>query len=261
MSQNSQNRVDEVNRHYEPVKKAGRITGYLFWIIVGLSLFIPYIKQDINPGVASKIRLVFICLVLIHFCLAQFSRFYLLPRAERKRRQQLLSDSFGAPLSHDRTAHYYNNEYAPNILRLGANTMENSFFSKEIAARMLIPKRIITLIYIIIWIFLFGSPECKPETLMWITQLVFSTEICIQWLTLELLRSAYKNTYDELHSLFMNEPNGESPKEIATILDSFTAYEAAKHSAGFLLSSKVFFKMNEELTQRWNQIRDDLNMK
>lgn len=58
-----------------------------------------------------------------------------------------------------------------------------------------------------------------------------------------------------------SEWNGESPTAIATILDSFTTYEAAKHSAGFLLSSKVFSKMNEELTQRWNQIRDDLNMK
>ncbi|RAM01116.1 hypothetical protein DO021_15630 [Desulfobacter hydrogenophilus] len=139
--------------------------------------------------------------------------------------------------------------------------MENSFFSKEVAARMLILKRMITVIYIIIWVFFFGSPECKPETLMWITQLVFSTEICIQWLTLELLRCIYKNTYDELHSLFLNEANSKNPKTAASILDSFTAYEAAKHSAGFLLSSKIFFKMNEELTQRWNQIRNDLNMK
>ncbi|MBU1194093.1 MAG: hypothetical protein KKE62_07365 [Proteobacteria bacterium] len=257
MSQKSQNRVDEVNRYYEPVGKIGKATGSLFWIIAGVSLFIPYAKAEIE----IKIQPLFICLVLIYFCLSQFSRFYLLPKAERKRRQQLLSNSFGAPLSHDRTALYYNNEYTPNIVRLGANTMENSFFSKEVAGQMLFPKRIITFAYMIIWIFLFALPECKPETLMWITQLVFSTEIFIQWLTLELLRSSYKDTYDALHSLFLNGIDDESPKVIATILDFFTAYEVAKHSAGFLLSSKVFFKLNEELTQRWKQIREDLNMK
>ncbi len=257
MNQKLQNRIDEVECYYRPVKKVGTITDLLFWVIACLSLFIPYIKAVI----ALKFYPVFICLVLIYFCLSQFSRFYFLPRAERKRRQQLLSDSFGAPLSHDRTAHYYNNEYAPNILRLGANTMENAFFSKEVAGKMLFRKRIITLVYIILWVFFFTLPESKPATLIWITQLVFSTEIFVQWLTLELLRHSYKNTYDALHSLFLNEINDESPKVIATILDSFTTYEVAKYSAGFLLSSKTFFEMNEALTGKWNQIQKDLNMK
>jgi hypothetical protein len=260
MNDNPQNRVDEVSLYYESIKTVGKWSGYLFWLIAVFSLFIPYITPEVNPTVLSKIQPTFICLVLLHFGLAQISRFYLLPRAERKRRQQLLSNSFGAPLSHDRTAHYYNNEYAPNIVRLGANTMENAFFSKEVSAKMLPPKRIITVSYMILWIFLFALPGTKPATLMWITQLVFSTEVVVQWLTLELLRSAYKGTYDELHSLFLNEINGKSSKAIATILDSFTSYEAAKHSAGFLLSSKVFFKENPKLTEKWNQIRNDLKM-
>lgn len=260
MSENSQNRVDEVSCYYETVNRIGKWSGYLFWLIAILSLGIPYIIPECNATVTSSIQPIFICLVLLHFGLAQISRFYLLPRAERKRRQQLLSDSFGAPLSHDRTVDYYNNDYAPNMVRLGANTMENAFFSKQIAATMLPSKRLITFVYMILWVFLFALPDCKPETLMWITQLVFSTEVFIQWLTLELLRRAYKGTYDELHSLFLNDINGESPKAIATILDSFTSYEAAKHSAGFLLSSKVFFKENPKLTEKWNQIRTDLKM-
>ena len=261
MSQNSVERVDDVSRYYEPIQKLGKCTGCLFWLIAILSFSIPYITPEFNTIVASKVQPAYICLVLLYFVLSQISRFYLLPRAERKRRKQLLSNSFGAPLSHDRTDLYYNNDYAPTFLRLGANTMENAFFSKEIAGRMLVSKRVITLAYMMLWVFLFAMPESNPETLMWITQLVFSTEVLIQWLTLELLRIAYKNTYDELHSLYLNEIHGEPPKAIATILDSFTAYESAKHSAGFLLSSKVFFKMNDELTEKWNQIREDLEMK
>lgn len=257
---NDENRIDEVSQYYAPINTFGKIVTALFWLIATISLILPYAPAFLPIKIVEIIQAAFICTVCCHFVLSQMTRFYLLPRAERKRRKQLLSNAFGTKLIHDETHLYYNNQYIPSVQRLGANTMENAFFSREISGKMLIPKRIISGLYMIIWIFIFALPHTKVEILIWITQLIFSAEIIAQWLTLELLHFSYVRTYDELHGLFLHNIKFHSPNFIASVLDSFASYESAKYSAGFLLSSKVFDEMNKTLTKRWNRIKKDLQM-
>jgi hypothetical protein len=138
--------------------------------------------------------------------------------------------------------------------------MENSLFSKGIAAKMLVKSRIITGIYFIIWVFIFALQHDNINVLIWVTQLVFSGAIFVQWLSLEILRIRYENIYEQLHSHFLHGIGGDSPRAIATVLDSFASYETAKAASGTLLSSKVFFDLNPSLTQEWSLIRKELNM-
>ena len=172
----------------------------------------------------------------------------------------MLSDSFGTPLSHDKTVLYYNNNYAPSINRLGANTMENAFFSSEVAEKMLIKKRALVSVYIASWIFLFSFRDTDLNIMIWITQIVFSGEIIVQWFSLEALRTRQERTYERLHTHFLHKIGSDSGREIATILDAFVAYETAKSSSSCLLSSKVFYKLNPSLTKKWEQIRNELDM-
>ncbi len=176
------------------------------------------------------------------------------------RRKQVLSDAFGTPLTHDKTSLYYNNEYSPSVQRLGANTMENAFFSKEITARMLWKNRFITGGYLVTWLLAFALRHNNLEGLTWITQLVFSAEIVALWLNLEVLRFRYEHVYDQLHAHFLHEIGEDSHRAIATVLASFVDYESAKSSAGILLSTKVFNKLNPSLSEKWKQIRRDLKM-
>jgi hypothetical protein len=184
----------------------------------------------------------------------------LVPKAERIRRKQLLSDAFNTHLTHDRTSLYYNNEYSPSVQRLGANTMENSLFSKEIAYKMLVRKRWIVGFYLVAWLFAFALRHSSLELITWITQLVFSGEIIAGWLKLECLCFRHERTYEQLHAHFLNGIGGDHPRAIANVLDAFVEYESAKASAGALLSSKIFNKLNPELTKKWEQIRNDLRM-
>ena len=208
----------------------------------------------------SILQTTFIILVIVYFSISQISRFYLVPRAESMRRKQMLSDAFGAPLSHDKTSLYYNNDYPPSVQRLGSNTMENAFFSKEIASKMLCRKRLFTCCYAFLWVVAFSLRHNNLEVLSWITQVLFSGEIVAQWLNLEILRLRHERTYERLHDHFLHEVGGNSPKAIATVLENFVTYESAKSSAGLLLSTKIFEEMNPSLTKRWNQIRQELKM-
>lgn len=259
MSDGKGERIDEVSRYYHSASRLEYVVAFLFWINALLSLSILF-SEDIPALWQKLLPVLFILSVLFQFVASQANRFYLIPRAEQLRRKQMLSDSFGTPLSHDKTALYYNNMYAPSIKRLGANTMENAFFSSEVAGKMLVGKRVLMLVYIACWVLLFSFRDTDLSIMMWITQVVFSGDIIAQWLSLEALRARQERTYERLHNHFLHKIGSDSAREIATILDAFVNYETAKSSSSCLLSSKVFHKLNPSLTKKWEQIRTDLGM-
>ena len=138
--------------------------------------------------------------------------------------------------------------------------MENAFFSKEIALRMLSRKRIIIFGYLLAWLIAFSLRHDNLELLTWLTQLVFSGEILTEWLKLEILRFRYERTYDELYSHFLHRLGQGSPCATANVLNAFVTYEAAKSTAGVLLSTNDFQKLNPTLSNRWKQICKELDM-
>lgn len=260
MTTSSAKRIDEVDKYYRPIAIMDKVTGCLFWLTAALSLFMPYAVTVLGQNQHDVVKSLFLVLVLTYFVLSQISRFYLVPTAERIRRKQLLSDAFGTRLAHERTSLYYNNDYSPSVKRLGANIMENALFSKEIAARMLISKRWVVGAYLLLWTLAFVLRHNNLELLTWITQLVFSGEILASWLTLECLRFRHERTFDQLHAHFLHDIGDNDPRAVANVLDAFVAYESAKSSAGILLSSKVFHKLNPALTAKWEQVKEDLKM-
>jgi hypothetical protein len=259
MSNDNNIRVDEVSKYYEPAKRAASAISFLFWVTAVVSLFMPY-TSDFGKSIQNLGSAIFIILVIIHFAVSLLYKLHFVPRAEHKRRRQMLSDAFGTPLSDERTHLYYNNNYAPSIIRLGANIMENALFSKEIAAKMLVKTRLIIGFYIILWAFIFALRHDNINILIGFTQLLFSGAIVFDWLSLEILRYRHENIYEQLHSFFLHRIGGNGEKAIATILDSFADYETTKANSGVLLSSKVFFELNPSLTQKWIQVRTHLNM-
>ncbi len=253
-------RIDEISQYYAPINQIGDINTLFFWGNALLSLVMPYSTSVFGKSCSDVLQAFFLVLVLTYFILSQVSSLYLIPRAERMRRRQMLSDSFGAALSLDRTALYYNNSYAPSVERLGANTMENALFSKEITARMLERKRIVISGYLFIWLFAFSLRHDNLEVLTWITQLVFSSEILTEWIKLEILRSRFEQTFDDLHSHFLHKLGHRTPCAIANILDAFVSYESAKSTAGILLSTTDFQNLNPALSKKWQQICQELDM-
>lgn len=255
----SANRVDEIEKYYQSALNADKAVFYLFWIIAVISLLIPYVCK-LHPNVEEVIKTFYILLVLVHFATSLILGMYLIPLAEKKRRKQLISNALGTPLVQEKTELYYNNDFPPSILRLGANIMENCLFSREVATQMLIPIRWIVGIYTLAWVMLFTLRQSNLDILLWVTQLVFSSAIIMRWLQLELLRHRHDLNFESLYNHYLNGQQGNA-KSTAIILDAFANYESTKSSAGIMLSSKVFHKINSELTLKWQQLRGELKMK
>lgn len=260
MSNNINNqRIDEVENYYKIPSLLDKFLKVLFWGIVLLSLFVLCPSKLFSNWIEFLKNLN----ILANIIFTVFS-FYLtviaIPKAEKKRRQQLLSNALGAPLIIEKTNLYYNNDYAPSIERLGANIMENAFFSKAVVQNMLITIRFYTIGYLLIWLSFFVYRASNADLLLSITQVVFSSAVLFRYLQLELLRHRHEITFNNLYNHFYSQ-GGNQAKSTALILDNFADYETSKSIAGSMLNSDTFFKLNDELTKKWNIVCSELKLK
>jgi hypothetical protein len=259
MSETEQ-RVDEVSEKYVPARGVDKLAGILFWVALPLS-FLVLFPDAFSANWNLGLQVCFLILSVVMAVLNLVLKFWLLPGAEQLRRKQLLSDAFGVPLTTKSTSGYYNNGFEPSYERLAAHTMENSFFGKEISAKMLVCERIRIGVYALIWFVILAIPHEGIAIVVWITQLVFSADGVSKHLSLEYLRFNHARTYDDLHNQFMHQYHQSDPnKAIPATLSSFAEYECTKARSGVLLDSSVFNKHNSRLSDEWKGICEKLEI-
>ena len=247
-------RVDGLERYYRPIEHFEKWTAILFWLSALFSFAVLYSQFIPWKDIHDIPTLLFSVSVLLHLILSLYIRFHLIPQAEGKRRKQLLSDSFGAPLTPEETKAYYNNPLAPSIRRLGANVLENTFFAKAVCGKMAVQERAKVLIYFTIWILAALWRSTPLGLLVVVTQTVFSGEIIAKLISVEVLRHRNEDLFEELYHEFLHKVDFHSPTGTACIIDAFASYEASKSAAALKQSTKVFNKLNPNLSREWEVI-------
>lgn len=197
---------------------------------------------------------------MAHFVCSQLNRFWLIPFAEERRRDQLLSDAFSTRLTSERTHRYYNNPLTEPLLRLGANVLENSHFGKFVTGQMLRNESIKVGVYMFLWVGILAWRRTDLAFIVWVTILLFSGEIIVRWVNLLVLRQRIEKIYCQLYEFFRQRIQVDTNPGAATILQAFSRYEAAKAFASLKQSSKIFFKNNEKLSEEWERIKQDLEI-
>lgn len=253
-------KVDEVTEYYKPIEKLESACGWLFWLCALLSLIVPYSSSFPYAILKDAANPVFLGLVLLNLILSLYLKFVLIPKADYERRKQLFSDSFGVSISTEKTQGYYNNELPPSLLRLGANTFENSYFGKEVCAEMAKEERKKVLIYFVIWIIAISFRNTEISLVVCLTQLLFSEEMLIRLITVEKLRSDIESVYNDFYSLFLNRIDSLENKGIAQIMNLFSRYECCKAFASIKQSTEIFNKLNSDLSKRWEEIKKSLKV-
>ena len=250
------NRVDEIEGLYKPVELFDRIASILFYMSAFLSVALPMIGDDAPKNIFLKYApIAFIIFVIMHSFAQHINAFYYLPRAERERRKQLLSNALDVPLTHAQTQEYYNNEREPALERLSVNLMENSFFGKNICSAMLKKERIKLGFYTVLLLVALLNRATDLGVLITLTQTFFAGGVLFSWVKLEILRVKNEQIYDSLYSIHLNQNGSFSSREKAALLDIFAEYEAAKSAASIKLSSKIFYKLNPRLSAEWDRIK------
>ena len=141
---------------------------------------------------------------------------------------------------------------------MAAQVFENSHFSKAIARHMAIRERIKVGVYVLVWIVCVINRKTEIGLILAASQAVFSEQIVSKFIRLEWLRMRFERTYETMYHLFQSSPSKAPFTAIA--LDTMTMHEATKSNAAITLNSKLFDKMNSDLSVQWEQIKTALKM-
>lgn len=251
------NRYDSLNKYYKPIEIAETISSMSYWFLAVLSLIILYVKDTNINNVLSEI---FILLTLVFFFSNNTNKIYLIPSAENKRRVHLLSNSLGVCLDYEGTIGYYNNSVNPSILKLGANVFENSLFTKTVVSKMLIIERIKITTYFFVFMTSILYKGIDLSAVAIIAQTLFSGEVLSRWLNMEHLKRENERIFEDMNKLFLNYTDEKKNEFEAQVIDSFVRYESVKAYCGIKQSSKIFFKINRDTSNHWEEIKNKLSI-
>ena len=174
------------------------------------------------------------------------------------------TNSFDVPLTPEQTQAYYNNPLAPSIRRLRCKCLGELLFREGSLWEDGGPgteRRAKVLVYFIVWILAALWRGTPLEILVVVTQTVFSGEILARLVSIEVLRHRNEDLFEELYHEFLHKVDFRSSTGTACILDAFATYEAAKASAAFKQSTRIFMALNPNLTRQWKEITEQLGMK
>lgn len=252
-------RSDPIRTNYfGAVQTAERISDGLFYFNVALSIATLLIDQKKYAETYDLVLLFFCLCVVAMFTLGLLLKLHLTPRAEDKRRQDFFSSACTVNLTHQQTEGYYNNDFKEPIKRMAAQVLENSLFSKTIALKMARWERIKVVGYALIWSLLVHYRKTELGWIVVASQVLFSEQILSKWIRLEWLRIRCDRTFDDVYKLFLNQPSDVQFK--AHALDAVTMYETSKASSGVTLSSKIFDRLNTELSAEWEKVKATLRI-
>lgn len=250
---------DPVNlKYYVPLERANLLSDLAFFAGAILSVVSLYVVKEWGALLYGVVNVLFALMVLLVFVSGLLIRFYYFPRAEGARIQDFLGHVYSIGVTHNPTDAYYNNQEKSPMRKMGAQLLENSLFTKEIASCMLRGMRVRYGIYVIVWLSLILVRNVEFGFLLVASQLVFNEQVLAKWIRLEWLRYRSERTYDQVYRLFVNKLDGT--RFNCSVIEHFTYYETSKMNASIQLSSRVFQKVNPDLSIEWDRIRKSIDI-
>jgi hypothetical protein len=246
------------DRYFNSVERADGATDVLFYLGAVLSFLTLFVDRHRNPEIYRWTLAVFVLVVASYFAIGLLSRLYFTPRAEHKRRQDFLSEAFGISLTPENAEGYYNNEFKESDKKLAAQTLENSFFTKALLLRVAHRERVKTLGYFALWLLLAVNRTTDIGVILAASQAVFSEQVLSKLIRVEWLRARCEKVYEDVYRLFQSKVPAQRFLPLA--LDSMLLYETAKSNAAIVIPSKLFEKLNDELSSEWADVRTKLDI-
>ena len=185
------------------------------------------------------------------FFLIDILQNYFFQKAEDKRRTDFIDNSLGTILADENSIGYFSNdEIAQGFYKMGINCFENSFFTKEISAKMKLMMflKSILIILLFIGIALFTTQKIFAAVL----QITLPFTLLQQSIKLALFNARVGQVFDNFKMAF----SAIDKKNIEKVIIHYVLkYETTLAWGGILISSKIFRKLNPKLTIEWNELK------
>lgn len=240
------NKHDEISKKYKITNCISNIGNFLFYLNILLSiLLLKFESQTIIINGLIIVSILYSILLIVNDCLFLYN-------AEKYRRTNCIENALDLDITNIKLEGYYNNKLPPSFNKYGLNTFENIYFSKSIAKKMLLSSLIKSLIAFIVFIFICTCNQGKYIVLI-ITQTVFSYNYILGFISLVFYKNRLDNLYDNFYNIFITI-GIENAKQQDILIVNIVEYESIKAHYKIQLSSKIYRKLQGELSDKWNEI-------
>ena len=238
--------------YYDWLNKTGVFSSSILVVSIIISIFLLILEFFKFPEIEIKefFNCVLAFLSVIYFIVDSIQS-YVFHKAENIRNLDFIDNSLDSSFSEKNSKDYFSNdEVKVGINKLGINNFENVFFTKCITSKML-PKEYIKLSIVFV-VFLSVCIFSSKEIITLVFQSALPFTIIQQTFKLYKLNSNVKSIFNN-YKLIFKSVNEESA--IQNIINNIIFYEKNLSWAGILLDSKIFKKMNVELSSEWERIK------
>lgn len=246
--------------YYDPLGTAEKTADGLFYLAGVLSVLVLLVDRDAHSTVYELLQATFAASVVCLFVSGVVIRLYFATRAQEKRAADFVSNAFIVPLIPIRSEGYYNTPAGGPYLRMGAAVLENALFTKSILGHMLPFERARAAVYVCLWVWALSYRATNLELLAIAAQALFSEQLLSRWLRTEWLRLKAERLYDDVYALFQANPTTASKEFQARVIEAVIRYETSKAQAGVSLSTRVFHKLNADLSMTWSAVTHQLGL-
>lgn len=246
-------------KDFDHVSIVEKLSSIILWSSVFISTAtiitsyfeIKYLKQiDLTLIFNSIIS----CFAIIYFVLDIVTN-YLFRSAEAKSRDDFFDNSLNTKLSIENSDKYFTNDNInTGIKKLGVNCFENSFFTKSVATKMLKPMIMKSIIVFLLFLVLAIS---NNQLFIAVLQIALPYSIIQQTLRLFVFRNRVENVCKGFQQIFSTN---NSKSIMQSIIHNVTSYETTLSWACIKLDSKLFNKMNDDLSEQWDKIKNKYNI-
>ncbi|MBY5502348.1 hypothetical protein HFO82_27540 [Rhizobium leguminosarum] len=245
---------------YIPLGTAEKVSTSAFYLAAVLSIGVLLIDRSSQPQLYSVVQATFAVSVVAFFISSIVIRTYFAVRAHSNRVADFVSNAFSVPLVASPSEGYYNTTATEPFLRMGASVLENTLFTKSILKRMLRFERGRMCLYVFAWLGAAFNRSTDLEILAVVAQVLFSEELVSRWIRMEWLRSRVERLYDDLYALLQSTTNFESKEFRARVIEGLIRYETSKAQAGLSLSTRLFKKLDADLSRQWSALANQLGI-
>lgn len=238
--------------YFKMAVKINNFSNTLFWIIFALSILFTLSDSSICINAVSILSLIML------FFLDMLTKYYQC-KGDFNRRKDFIDNSFGTKFSIKSSISYYDNEEInQGLLKALVNVFENSFFSLNVTNEMkkqaLFKNTIMFIIVIACAFYGFSNNSLALPIL----QLFLSKYFVEDMLILYKYNSKVESIFNNITNMFSNELfNNKLNVNLvhANIIHMLIEYEVNIANSNIFLDSKIFNRLNTELTNEWSIIK------
>ena len=178
-------------------------------------------------------------------------------QAENGRRRGAIENAFHTKLTPMRTEGYYNNDASDSETKYVLNLYESCYFTEAILKKSLpgiIAKIALSAIVLAVFMFCFD-----PAVVVIFAQGIFSTCVLFGCTGSIVCYTRVKRLNEIFFDVFITRQYSGNGIDAITLKSAALEYEAVKAHYKTRLSSRVFNKLNDQLSRKWNDLLQEMN--